>query len=138
MLGPILFSQFSSNKKKDTFFQRTGSNLQRVTLGWYEIALLPEFLILKIQNNHCETSFGAKGASQSSHVKLPYSIKGARLGSLICLHSFKWFDHVVWFVACSIMFPHLQVQTFQIHSILLGVEQRATHSLFPHLSTDLL
>lgn len=48
---------------------------------------------------------------------------------------FHWFDHVVGFVASSIVIPHLKIKPLQVHCVLLGVEQRTGYSLLPHFAT---
>lgn len=47
-----------------------------------------------------------------------------------------WLYHVVWFVAGSIVIPHLKIKPLQVHCVLLGVEQRTGYSLLPDFATD--
>lgn len=58
------------------------------------------------------------------------SLSSCRLAGL------HWFDHVVRFVARSVVIPHLEVQPLQVHRVLLRVEQRAGYSLLPDFATD--
>lgn len=48
---------------------------------------------------------------------------------------FHWLDHVVRFVASSIVIPHLKIKPLQVHCVLLGVEQRTGYSLLPDFAT---
>lgn len=46
-----------------------------------------------------------------------------------------WFNHVVWFVASSIVIPHLKIKPLQVHCVLFRVEQRTGYSLLPDFAT---
>lgn len=54
-------------------------------------------------------------------------------GILTGLH---YLDHVLWFVAVAMVLPHPQVEFFQVHCVLLGVEERAANSLSPNTCSD--
>lgn len=54
-------------------------------------------------------------------------------GILTGLH---YLDHVLWFVANAMVLPHPQVEFFQVHCVLLGVEERAANSLSPNTRSD--
>lgn len=47
-------------------------------------------------------------------------------------------NHMVWFVASSIVIPHLKVKPLQFHCVLFGVEQRTWYSLLPDFTTNFL
>lgn len=49
-----------------------------------------------------------------------------------------WLNHMVWFVASSVVIPHLKVKPLQFHCVLFGVEQRTWYSLLPDFTTNFL
>lgn len=54
-------------------------------------------------------------------------------GSFTGLH---YLDQVLWFVAVTMVLPHSQVEFFQFHCILFGVEERAADPLSPNTRSD--
>lgn len=52
------------------------------------------------------------------------------------LTGFHYLDQVLWFVADAMVLPHPQVEFFQFHCVLLGVEERAADSLSPNTRSD--
>lgn len=79
--------------------------------------------------HHLCTSVGEGSVPGEFLVGTP-SLSSCRLAGL------HWFDHVVRFVARSVVIPHLEVQPLQVHRVLLRVEQRAGYSLLPDFATD--
>lgn len=67
---------------------------------------------------------------------------GQFLGKKRCVFSsgsFTGLHHryqVFWFVAITMVLPHPQVEFFQFHCILFGVEERAADSLSPNTRSD--
>lgn len=46
-----------------------------------------------------------------------------------------WLNHVVRFVASSVVIPHLKIKPLQVHCVLFRVEQRTGYSLLPDFAT---
>lgn len=45
---------------------------------------------------------------------------------------------MVRFASSSVMLPHLQVESLQVHGVLFGVEEWAADALLPDAGADLL
>lgn len=65
-----------------------------------------------------------------------WRIPGGQTVSSCRLTGLYWLNHVVRFVASSIVIPHLKIKLLQVHCVLFRVKQRTRYSLLPDFATN--